>query len=142
MAGEPIWQKHSVCIWTNRSDFDPIRALLRQKYGLVEARDSKLTPDLLIHWPKGRKLVYADPETGQGIYRVDFREKTLNDPYWPNDLISFGYWSLDKLPPHFREDDPMKAALADAFNILKPEHVTLGYEIAEPVDLSSLLEMA
>ena len=101
--------------------------MLREKYGLVQARDSQLTPELEIHYEEGRKLVYDDPETGQGIYRVDFRERGKNSSQWPNDLISFGYWNLDKRPPCFREKDPMKDPLIDAYRILHPEPVTLRF---------------
>ncbi len=135
----PIWQKHQVCMGVDRSNFDPVRYMLKEKYGVVQARNSPLTKDLTIIWPEGRKLVYVDRETGLGIWRADFRVKAEESPYWPNDLISFGYWNLDRSPPHIREEDPMKAALIDAYQILQPQHTTLGYNIGEPVDLGALL---
>ena len=141
MAEKPIWQKYHVNLWVNRDSFDAVRVMLMEKYGLVQARNSRLTTDLTIVWQEGRKLVYADSETGLGIYRVDFREKTYHRlvKQWPGDLIGFGYWNLDSRPPHIREDDPMKAALIDTCNLIHPNHVTLGFEIGKPVDLESLL---
>ena len=73
MAEKPIWQKYHVNLWVNRDSFDAVRAMLMEKYGIVQARNSRLTTDLTIVWQEGRKLVYADSETGLGIYRVDFR---------------------------------------------------------------------
>ena len=111
--------------------------MLREKYGLVEARDD------LIKWSltPGRKLVYIDGETGRGIYRVDFREKEkqLHPEDWPNDLVTFGYWDLDKEQARIREDDPMKPALADTYRMLRPAYVTLGFQIGKHVELSDLL---
>ncbi len=141
MSQYPIWQDYLVCMWIDKTYFDPVRSMLREKHGLVNARSSPLTSEMAIIFPDGRKLVYVDRETGQGIYRVDFREKDLNSPNWPTDLISFCYWSLDKLQPRIRKEDPMKVALIDAYHIVKPTHVTLGFGIGNPVDLGDLLEV-
>ncbi len=139
MAESPVWQHLQVCMWVDKSNFEPVRQMLREEYGLVNARDDMIKWSLI----PGRKLVYVDQETGQGVWRADFREKDKNSPYWPNDLISFGYWDFfSRIPTvsaRIREEDPMKAALIDAYQMLHPERVTLGFEIGEPVDIGKLL---
>ena len=139
MTDYPLWQKSKVCIWTGRENFDPVRKMLREKYGLVDAAPSQLTTSYTVVWEPGRKLVYVDPAIKPGVWRADFRERTADAHGWPDDLISFGYWDLSNFPERIRTEDTMKPALMDAYRILKPTHVTLGFEVGEPVDLGALL---
>ncbi len=118
--------------------FDPVRAILKEKYGLVQARNSQLTQDLTIIWAVGRKLVYAD-SSDRGIYCVDFRRKANNFAYWPGDLIVLKYWQK-ALSLDVQTHDPMKSALEDVYALVRPATVTLGFEIGEPVDLEAMLK--
>ena len=89
--------------WTDEANFDVIRNMLKEEFGLVPPIDDLFGRD------EKRKLVWED-EQNIGRYRVDF----LTDP----DVIFFRYWN--RITPEIEQRDPMYSPIKRVYDLLKP----------------------
>ena len=123
---------HAVVFWTDSSNFDSVKHLLKSQFGLVnpkEASEERLK----------RQLVWENNK-GIGIYRVNFSkgqkelQSRLTDkgrcPDVPEEFsgpkIIFRYWSK-RLDKKTISEDTMKDAYLATYALIKPVAVTDFY---------------
>jgi len=102
-----------ISFWTDESNFDKVRDMLMNEFGLVPPKDDPFERT------EKEKLVWVDRE-GIGQYRVDFKPDHPKGP-----LVYFRYWG-DRLTPGVKEVDPMLEAAGRTYALIKPAERILG----------------
>ncbi len=101
-----------ISLWTDESNFDKARYMLKNRYGLVPPKND----------PFGRTerdiLVWED-DLGIGRYRVHF------DNHPDGHLIYFRYWMI-RLTPEIEETDPMLETARQTHDLVKPYRTTIS----------------
>lgn len=132
---------HFVFFFTPEYNFDKIKTMLKEEFGLVpplDANEERLK----------RQLVWED-STGLGRYRVNltlYHKATRSDSkgVWTRapefdspPSIHFRYWS-QRLNEETIKNDPMRPAYLRAYELLKPVKVTDC--LVQEINLEKLLQ--
>ncbi|MBR9691750.1 hypothetical protein GOV06_03100 [Candidatus Woesearchaeota archaeon] len=135
----------AVVFWTDESNFEGIKAVLRDEFGLV-------APTIADEERLRRQLVWED-DSNVGRYRVNFapehKQMRMDDPktgkvryitidnFTSGAKVAFRYWS-QRLDEETEKKDPMKTAYLKIYESLKPVKVTDF--VCEDIDLEVLLD--
>jgi hypothetical protein len=113
----------AVYFWTNLQNLERVHSMLKENFGMVGPKDD--------YHRRSEKDILVYEEQKNGIYRVHFKYMHKEGPN-----IGFRYWRAS-LTPAIRERDPMKDALRNTYELLKPVKVTdIG---SRDIDLELLL---